>query len=307
MTVPSCSIISGCPVCDETSLEHAVCTPRVRVFRCKGCGHRIAVHNNSLPTADYHWQYEQTSFLSSLSQTRRRQSTLLVSLIKKYQPHTDGIVDFGAGRGWFLEACREAGMRHLAGIDTSRAALSLISEKGFEALEVSPPACSQWDPQLARLHFKPRVLVLLDVLEHVPPEYAVTLLHGLIKGAGPQLELVAVKVPVSSGMLYRTAEALTRVGVSGPLDQLYQAGTFPPHYSYFSDRSLSRLLERCGLIPLEKKGDRDFEAASFGDRVQSFRSMPRFFLKLAGAGVALGCYFTGWYDALMVIAKGKDI
>jgi hypothetical protein len=217
----------------------------------------------------------------------------------------DEVVDFGAGRGWFLEACREAGMHNLVGIDTSEKSLGCIREKGFEAIEILGSIDLGWKPPFDKLYFKPRVLVFLDVLEHFHPEYAISLLSSLIREAGSQLELVVVKVPNCSGIVYRVAVALSRIGVAGPLDQLYQAGTYPPHFSYFSDRSLTIFLERCGFTPSEKKGDRDFEVTSFGDRIQSFKIIPYLILKLVGASLALAGYLTGWHDSLIVVARKK--
>ena len=297
--------VAPCTVCGSTSLRRSVRTLKIEVFRCTSCGHHTAHHGEAAQAGDYHDQYDQTGFLDSLEKTRLRQGELIVSFIREKLSDADEVVDFGAGRGWFLEACRRADMRHLAGVDTSEMAVALIQQKGFDGISIASPAGSSWPLSFGGLNFKPRVLSLLDVVEHFNPGDAVAFFRRILEEAGPQLELVVVKVPVHSGILYRTARALARLGVTGPLDQLYQAGTHPPHYNYFSRRSLSLFLERCGLEPIAGKGERDFEANSFGDRLWALKNVPRPLLKLVGAGLALSCSRTGWYDSVIVLARPK--
>jgi hypothetical protein len=77
-----------------------------------------------------------------------------------------------------------------------------------------------------------------------------------------------IKVPVSDGFFYQLANALRRVGMVRPLLQLYQVGTFPPHFHYYSKRSLRQLFDRAGLRVVEQWGDLDFEPDALLERLQ---------------------------------------
>jgi hypothetical protein len=265
------------------------------------CHHAIADHSNPAPsTADYHEQYDQGSFLSSLAITRRRQAGLIVKLIRRRLPAGDGLLDFGAGRGWFLEACRDAGFRSLAGADTSELAVRSLTERQFAAIALSPTGTKNAEV-LQKLPFRPRVLTMLDVVEHFPPDQLHEVLGNLLRGLRPELELIVIKVPDSGGLFYRSARLLARAGITGPIEQLYQVGTDPPHFHYFNHGSMRRLLESLGLTVLEVKGDRDFEPESLGQRARALARVPGS-ASVAGIGAAALVDLTGWYDAAVYVA-----
>jgi len=49
------------------------------------------------------------------------------------------------------------------------------------------------------------------------------------------------------------------VGIEGIGRRLFQAGTHPPHYQYFTRRSLESFVSQIGLKPLRSIDDLDFE------------------------------------------------
>jgi hypothetical protein len=276
-----------CPICGQPLLR-TTGTPHVTSLRCPGCGHTVAEHRSGAESAvDYHRQYDEGEFLGSLATTRRRQAKAILGRIRAQLPDADALLDFGAGRGWFLDEARASGMTRLAGTDTSSDAVSGLRERGTEGVLIPPPTESAWDVRLGTLSFRPRIVTFLDVIEHFPAERLSSMFAGIVDQLRPELELVAIKVPVSDGFLYRTAGVLARAGVTGPLDQLYQVGTFPPHYSYFSRRSLAELLARHGLKQVDAFGLLEFDPSTFGSRVAALRRAPRAATRLLGATTAL--------------------
>src|SRR5207249_2537480 len=139
-------------------------------------------------------------------------------------------------------------------------------------------------------------------IEHFPADRLSSMFAGIVDQLRPDLELVAIKVPVSDGLLYRTASVLARARVSGPLDQLYQVGTFPPHYSYFSRRSLAEFLARHGLRQVDAFGVLEFDASTFGSRVAALRRAPRAATCVLGATTALIAERTT-QDSYVVLAR----
>jgi hypothetical protein len=251
---------------------------------------------------DYHRQYDEGEFLASLATTRQRQAKAILARINAQLPAADDLLDFGAGRGWFLDAARASGMRRLAGTDTSAESVTSLRERGIEGHLIAPPTERAWDLQLGALSFRPRVVTFLDVIEHFAADRLPAMFGDILDQLRPELELVVIKVPVADGLLYRTAGLLARARVVGPLDQLYQVGTFPPHFSYFTRRSLGELVQSHGLRVVDRIGLLEFDPSTFGSRVSALHRAPRAVTRLLGASVALVAERTT-QDSYVVLAR----
>lgn len=295
----------ACPVCGATALRASAVSPRLHLRRCRSCRHTLADHTGAAVAADYHTQYDEGDFLVSLEQTRKRQAAVLVSMIRSRLPGADGILDYGCGRGWFLGECRRLGMTQLAGADASAKAVSIVRAMGMEGLEIVPrPDGDEWAVPVERLTFAPRVVTLLDVVEHFPPHRCRAILGRLLAALRPRLEVVVIKVPVP-GLLYAAAGALSKLGRPEALEQMYQVGTTPPHRSYFSRTSLRRLVAECGLDVVAERGDLDFEPESLASRARPARGAPSSLGRAAGAAVAAACRASGAYDTMICVARPR--
>jgi hypothetical protein len=293
---------TACPVCGAAGLRPSFALPGLHVRRCRRCGHRLAGHD--APTggaADYHRQYEQGAFLESLRATRLRQAGQLVAAIGRHVARPGGVLDLGAGRGFFLEVCRREGLAPLAGADTSELAVLELRRSGIEAHLVAEGA-DVARPLAQALSFRPRVMALLDVVEHLPPESLAAFLTSLARELGGALELLVIKVPIVEGLLYRIARLGAAVGFREPLLQLYQVGTWPPHRSYFSRRSMSMLLEGLGFLVVGRVDDLDFEPELLAARVSRAPSAAPL-LRLAGRALALAARGTGQFDTATFLAR----
>jgi hypothetical protein len=275
----------SCPICQVGDLKPDVGTSRFAVRRCTRCRHRVATHAPAKIDRDYHEQYEQGAFLESLAATRTHQADTILDLIRRLLPSGDDLLDYGAGRGWFLEACRRAGMSQVAGADTSRDAMASLEARGVPAVVVPMSADASFG--LDRLPFRPRILTLLDVVEHFPPEQVCAFLGRLLREIGPQLQLVVIKVPVADGFLYSVSRALASGLIRGPIEQLYQVGTFPPHFNYFTRASMRRLIDLHAMKILAEVGICEIGPETAQNRVASLRRLPRPVARAAGATLSL--------------------
>jgi 2-polyprenyl-3-methyl-5-hydroxy-6-metoxy-1,4-benzoquinol methylase len=300
--LPEACLEFRCVICDSTEGRRTARTRRLEVMGCTRCGHQVAHHAPVDGTSDYHAQYDQGSFLESLRLTRTRQAQVLLGCINRHRPQAYSLLDFGSGRGWFLDAAREAGLRQLAGADTSVIAVELLRSRGIDGILL--PTEGDAVAALEHLSFQPEVLTLLDVIEHFTPPTLLGSLERLVAKLRP--ELVVVKVPVSSGLLYRTAAVLAACGANGPLEQLYQVGTWPPHYHYFSRNSLTRALERCGLDLLEMRGDVDFEPATLASRARVLQRLPGLVTRGMGEGAAVMARSLALEDSAIVMARPRS-
>lgn len=251
---------------------------------------------------DYHRQYDDGDFLRSLATTRRRQAKTILARVHAQLPGADDLLDLGTGRGWFLDEARASGMRRIAGADTSADSIAGLRERGYEGLLIAPPSEKSWDLRLRALSFRPRVLTLLDVIEHFAAERLSSMFHDIVDQLRPELELVVIKVPVSDGLLYRAAAQLARARMIAPLDQLYQVGTFPPHFSYFSRRSLAMFLSAHGMRAIDGVGLLELDPSTVGSRVSALRRAPQAVTRVLGASIALVAERTT-QDSYVVLAR----
>lgn len=278
-------------------------TREIVVRRCRTCGHRTAAHLRlRSEDQDYHRQYEQQSYLASLERTRRRQSRRILDLLRPVVPLHAPILDFGSGRGWFLDEARLEGRAPLAGADTSSLAVDLIRERGLVGL-VSDPALAGWPRLVGELPFRPRLVTLLDVVEHFPSDELIGTIRRVI-APFDEPPLLVLKVPVSEGLLYRVASAGSRLGLAGPFHQLWQVGTFPPHFHYFSRRSLERLVTALGYEVEGCLDDLDFEPEDFSSRVEALRPLGKAVGRAAGSSVAAFAGMAG-LDTRVVLARPR--
>lgn len=291
----------SCPACSGTCLEPSVSPPGLLVFRCLSCRHRVAIHGAaSGSSADYHSQYDGGAFLEALQATRVRQARRIIDLLGRHVARISAVVDYGAGRGWFLEACRSAGVAPVAGIDPSRISVDGLLASGIEARQLAEDEGAA--AAIADLSFRPRVVTLLDVVEHFPPEQLRMRLREVVEACGDELEIVALKVPVA-GFLYGGAAFLCRAGAPGYLRQLYQAGTWPPHFNYFSTASAERLLASAGLTVIERVGDPDFEPGFLGPRIGAPGPVLNTLTRIAGEVLGAAIRFSGRFDSAIYLAK----
>ncbi|MGZ3694050.1 MAG: class I SAM-dependent methyltransferase [Bdellovibrionota bacterium] len=234
----------SCTICASPLSGWEYTSSLISVWHCASCGHRGAEHPQIAPTTDY---YEHTptkeKFVNSLLQTRQRQARLVLDRLVPLLDEGDGWLDFGCGRGPFLEEAKTRGLRALGGYETSALSKSWLTERGFSMAE-SRAGESFW-PDWASLSFAPKVVSLFDVLEHFPGEQALHSVRRMVAEL-PDLKWIVIKVPVSDGILFRIANGLKGLA-PGPYNQLFQAGTFPPHFHYFSRASLGQFLKKAGL------------------------------------------------------------
>jgi hypothetical protein len=85
--------------------------------------------------------------------------------------------------------------------------------------------------------------------------------------------------------------------------QLFQVGTFPPHYQYFSHRSLEQFVGQLGLRPVAILDDLDFEPEELGRRMSGASAWMRRLAPLGGQLLGSTARLFGSLDSRIVIAQ----
>lgn len=141
------------------------------------------------------------------------------------------ILDVGCGRGYALQDLASLGYMNLQGIDRDAAQVAFARAQGLDVVQAAD--------SIEHLAAKPgvyAVILLMDVLEHVPRETQPDLLRSIARSLRPGGRLVC-SVP-------NAASAIASYW-------LYNDYT---HWWSFTDDSLKFLLEECGFSSVRCSG-----------------------------------------------------
>jgi SAM-dependent methyltransferase len=213
---------------------------------CAACGYwtsRLPVdaESTSAPDAENeHVSYEHT---------RRENNARILDLLAKRHPRGARLLELGCADGLFL---------------------AMAQDRGYDAAGIEPNAKMEaGNPhhQDIRRGFFPDVLApderfdiiaLNCVFEHVPQAGA--MLDAFALHLDPDGS-VMLNVPVSSGLMFKVARGMYRVGMRYPFDRIWQKGFVSPHVHYFAKDNLARLLAQHGFALI---GETDLALFSLG-------------------------------------------
>lgn len=259
-----------CPLC-AVPTQFLIRTSQIELFRCPECAHVLA-HHFTIPhdDTDYHEREQSPVFLAAIEHTRIRQAQLIIRHLLSLKIDTNFLFDFGAGRCWFLKELGASGAKFLAGTDTSPLSIQQMKNMGVEFIP-SKINQGQISIESGPSSSPVRSISFLDVIEHFESAHLLSNIKNSFR-AFPRLEHLIIKVPISLGSLFKLALVLAKMGMTGPLHQLFQTGTNPPHFHYFSRESLRRLVTQLGFKTVKVIDDVDFDRLS--DRMPRLSGWP---------------------------------
>lgn len=145
------------------------------------------------------------------------------------------LLDVGCAHGWFLEAVAPDFEPH--GVEPDVGVATATRARGHEVASGFFPDALAEDERFDVISFN-------DVLEHIPD------INGTLKAAFEHLNpggWVIVNAPSRRGFLYRLSRVLTRVGLAGPFERLWQLGFPSPHVHYLDTVVIKALAQRNGF------------------------------------------------------------
>ncbi|GFO64361.1 class I SAM-dependent methyltransferase [Geomonas paludis] len=187
------------------------------IERCAGCGF---YQGSSSDVLEYYRAMEDPEYESGRI-ARTRQFRDVIGTLGRFVP-SGRLLDVGAGTGMLVEEALACGY-HAEGIEPSRWMSAQARQMGLPVVNGVLP-----DPRVSGPF---AAATLVDVIEHVTdPAQLLAEVHGLIEPGGylllttPDIESVAARVMGRRWWHFRLA-----------------------HVSYFSSRTISLLLQRCGF------------------------------------------------------------
>lgn len=240
-----------CPACGR-ALE-----PRLEPWlaRCRSCGlWRSSLGSGRLDESEV---LDEERRRKGLAAVRAANIRLTLDLLAGDRPLRGlRLLDVGCAYGWFLLEAWSRGIEGL-GIEPDPAIAEAARREGLDVRTGYFP--DSVDPAETF-----DVIAFNDVLEHLSD------LDGTLEACRRILApggLLVVSAPSSEGALYRVAVALRRLGMRSPLSRLWQEGFPSPHLSYFSPRSLDRLMAKHGLALRGRRRLRTVSCRGLKDRV----------------------------------------
>jgi SAM-dependent methyltransferase len=234
--------LSVCPLCGEVKsrelyrFEPALWIPGT-VVRCAACA---GVYKKPSPTArpiaeyyrdtSYH-ELEYWSFEAEAARALRNIRDSLVSVVGK--PDSLSLLEVGCGPGQFLKMAQESGFQ-VNGVELNAGNAAEARERTGGATIIcddflSMPGDRRYD-----------VIAMLDLIEHMPdPIAALRRSYELLKPGG----YIAVYTPNHGGITVRVADLLYRLGMKGPVTEIFDC----LHLTFFDVPSLRGALERSGF------------------------------------------------------------
>jgi SAM-dependent methyltransferase len=210
------------------------------MFECPACGFLSSNLEPDIGPAGAHASIDEGFRRDALQTLRTKNFELALDTLDRLRsPGQRKILDVGCGHGWFLDAATRRGYDVLGlepdpyiaaqARETSRRVIS-----GFFPADV--PAGERFD-----------IITFHDVFEHLPdPRAAAVAVSDRLNPGG----LLAINIPSSRGFVYRSARLFERLGISGPMDRLWQRGFPSPHISYFHPEVLANFLAGVGFSEL---------------------------------------------------------
>ncbi len=190
----------------------------------------------------------------------------LDSLLRVDRPR---LLDVGCARGMFLDAARRRGIAG-TGIEPDADEAAAAGRAGHDVRVGFFPEAVEPGARVDIISFN-------DTFEHLPdPPAALEVCRRLLEPGG----ILILNLPNSGGIFYRTAAVLDRLGLSFPLERLWQVHLSSPHLSYFNPQNLTRMAERHGFAEAGRGRIKTVRITGLWARMRAGPSPP---LPVAGA------------------------
>ena len=252
---PSATSVSACPVCDAPMTRR-----KAWLYACPSCRFLKA---DLTPGGG--------ADVEGLDALRHENFEVILDRLQSFlRLDRPRLLDVGCAGGGFLDAARRRGIAG-TGIEPDADAAATAGRAGHEVRVGFFPEAVEPGARVDIISFN-------DTFEHLPdPSAALEVCRRLLEPGG----ILILNLPNSGGIFYRTAAVLDRLGLSFPLERLWQVHLSSPHLSYFNPQNLTRMAERHGFAEVGRGRLKTVRVTGLWARLRAGPSPP---LAVAGAG-----------------------
>ncbi|HAC62148.1 MAG TPA: class I SAM-dependent methyltransferase, partial [Cyanothece sp. UBA12306] len=226
-------VLKSCPICDYSMKP----TRHSWLFRCVNCGFLQSILEPNIESQEAGYAINETKREVALKQLRIANfQRILESLEDLVEPQSKRLLEVGCAHGWFLELAAERGFT-VFGIEPDLAMSNTLATR-------FPSIWHGFFPQNIPEGEKFDLIVFNDVFEHLPNvTEAMNSCRSLLHTGG----ILIINLPCQTGIFYRVAALLDRLGISGPLERMWQKKFASPHLSYFTPLQLQKIANKFGF------------------------------------------------------------
>ena len=203
---------------------------RAWVFECEECGLLASNLDVAIPNSPRESAIDEREREVGLAQIRAYNNSKIVEAITTHGKAGGSLLDVGSGPGFLLHAARKAGFA-VTGIEPDSNIIDKARAGGFDVKHGYFPDYLAPDDRFD-------VIVFNDVLEHIADAanaVAASRCHLAPNG------LLVLNCPDRTGIFYRLASIMDKIGISGPFDRMWQRNLPSPHLWYFKQGDLIEL------------------------------------------------------------------
>jgi len=245
-----------CPVCGCNDIKIQK-TVKGRIFLCGCCSFRWAYCDLQTKSCG---SYEL--LLKSVRDLRIKNFNEIILRIKaKITKETIKGFEIGCEGGLFMELSAAQNI-NMTGIEPMEKSFNEAKAKGLNIVKGFFPedfkSCEKFD-----------FIIFNDAFEHIPD------INKIITECSLRLNengFVIINLPVSTGILFRTASFLSFFGIEKFLNRLWQFETDSPHVSYFNAKNLVFLMKKYGFVLDCNVKQHVFVIKNLKDRVKAVNS-----------------------------------
>jgi len=282
------SDVGLCPAGCGAGMRRVFCLKGNVVARCQSCG--LYMSPMTLPTCGEP-TLDRAEIEAGLRSVRVANYAHVLRRLRERTSLTGRkLLDVGCGSGWFLELAARAGCE-CYGIEpddffyrrtASGPASGARLVQGFFPRDLPP----RWGPF--------DIISFNDVFEHIGEAGPIlrAARHRLATGGH-----LVFSLPVADGFVFRLAQCLHQLGITAPIERMFQVHYPYPHLYYFTRRSFVTLARHEGLEPALVERLRSFSIRGAVHRAKMDRS--------PGAAGWLGRYAAA--GALLILASAERL
>lgn len=162
---------------------------------------------------------------------RKQNFKIILDDISRLFPSGGRILEIGCARGWFLDEAK-ARQFSVSGIEPDAGLAKSATSKGHDVRTGFFPDTLNGEETFD-------IIIFNDVFEHLPtPPETLQACHRFLAENG----LLVINLPDRGGIFYRIAQVLDGVGLSKPLERLWQKNFSSPHLFYFNANNLAHFV-----------------------------------------------------------------
>jgi 2-polyprenyl-3-methyl-5-hydroxy-6-metoxy-1,4-benzoquinol methylase len=213
-----------CILCDSSNLHRLKGYYMQKgLIKCNNCGMVFMERIPSEAELSAHYGVYTYDGVDELSELTRESYRALLDEFEPYRK-TNKIIDVGCGRGYFLEEAKKRGWE-VYGTEFSQTAVQLLRQKGIQAHEgrmtTEAFGVSDFD-----------IVTSFEVIEHInTPNAEIDVFHSILR---------------KGGLLYITTPNFNSL-MRYLLKSEYNVIAYPEHLSYYSKRTLNKLVGKHGF------------------------------------------------------------